>query len=284
VCIRVRAEAELAGRLVAEAWEAAHAGLEERECQGRGAIFLLYTEAGQAEVVRRAALRIVRDLAAVGAAEPVPEQDWSRSWKAGLRAIVVSPRLVVRPSFISHRLASGQGEIVIDPGQAFGTGHHASTLLALRLLESALAELAAPAHVLDVGTGSGVLALCALRLGAALALAFDRDPQAVHEASANARANGLSGSLHLFAGDVGALRPDPVDLLVANLLSSELLPLLPSLAARLREGGRGIFSGLLASERERTAAALRASGLCVLDERRSPDERGEVWLALMTQR
>ncbi|HSJ96456.1 MAG TPA: 50S ribosomal protein L11 methyltransferase, partial [Myxococcota bacterium] len=165
--IRARAAGARAERAAAEAWEAGAAGFEERD----DGSLIAYAPAARAEAVR-AALAAALGAGAVGAVEPEPARDWPETWKEGLRPLVVSPRLVVRPPFAAFPLAPGQREVVIEPRQAFGTGAHATTALALEALDEALAARSR-ARVLDVGCGSGVLALAALALGAAGAVACD---------------------------------------------------------------------------------------------------------------
>lgn len=230
----------------------------------------------------RAALAAVLGDAAVGAAEPEPAADWPETWKQGLRPLVVSPRLVVRPPFAPHALGQGQREIVIEPRQAFGTGAHATTALALEALDLALAERQG-ARVLDVGCGSGVLALAALALGAGAAVACDLDPIAARETRENAAANGLA-PLVAFTGSLDALGAGPFDVVVANMIRRELEPLFAALVARLARGGVLVLSGLLAAEREAVTAQLAALGARVDAARAREDEGGDAWLALTATR
>ncbi|RIK93806.1 MAG: 50S ribosomal protein L11 methyltransferase, partial [Proteobacteria bacterium] len=158
-----------------------------------------------------------------------------------------------------------------------------STALALALLDARMA--AAPvARVLDVGCGSGVLAIAARRLGAAAALACDLDPIAARETRENAQRNGVA--VASFAGSLDALgaRAGRFDLVVANLISSELRPILAALAARVAPGGALVVSGLLEAERADVGAALAALGLGVVAERCERDARGDAWLALTASR
>jgi ribosomal protein L11 methyltransferase len=305
-CIQVRLErspgaesgsesgAELAERVAAEAYAAGALGLEERE-DPKGVALLLYARSGDAEAVRRAVVR-------AGGPDPVvevvavPDADWSETWKADLEAIVVSPRLVVRPSFVSTVAASaGQAEkpaeIVVDPGQAFGTGGHASTRLALEWIDRLAPELEPGARILDVGTGTGVLALAALRLSehgggaeGSKAVALDIDPLATAAARENARANGLAARLHLFTGPLAALRHGAFDLVVANLLRTEMLPLLGEISQHMRPGANAVLSGLLASERGSVEAAAGAVGLRAVGARYGDDASGDRWTALLTLR
>lgn len=274
----------------AEAFAAGATGIEERGDEGAGATateLWIYAPAARAAAVGRA-VAAVAERAPAGAvrqlgAEGVPDEDWSRSWRAGLGVVRISPRLAVRPPFVADEGGSGAG-LVIDPGQAFGTGGHASTRLALALIDSLPDAALRAARVLDVGTGSGVLALAALALGAREAVGLDLDAAAVHEAQRNAEANGLAGRVRLFAGPVEALYGTRFDLALANLLRSELLPVLAPLAAALRPGGHAVFSGLLASERAEVEAALARAGLAVRARREERDPSGDAWLGLLTQR
>lgn len=271
-----------AGRVAAEAYEAGAVGLEERSGAGEVTL-LLYAPAARAERVRRAAEAV----AGPGAVEPpvrVPSADWPEIWKQGLAATVISPRLVVRPSFVAFDARPGQAELLIDPGQAFGTGAHESTRLALEWIDEVASSLGPGARVLDVGCGTGVLALAALKLSDARAVACDLDGLAVEAARANARANALGDRLGLFVGSLAALGTGGFDLVVANLLRREFLPLLAAMAARTRRGGRVVVSGVLRREGEAFEHALRAAGLRPAATRDRRDPSGECWRAWLTRR
>jgi ribosomal protein L11 methyltransferase len=279
--IELRAcDVEAAERAAAEAYDAGAVGLEERD---GGATLVLYAPAAAAEAVRAALAASLGSEGSVGLPEPVEPADWTERWKAGIGPVEVSPRLVVRPSF-SPPAASGRAELVIDPGQAFGTGSHLSTRLALEWVVELAPRLPAAARVLDVGSGSGVLALAALRLGPARAVACDLDPVAAAATRANARRNALAERLETFVGSVHALRPVGFDLVLANLLRSELLPLVAAIAAQTAPGGRVVLSGLLEGERDALEPALAAAGLRSAGIRRGRDASGDVWIALLTTR
>jgi ribosomal protein L11 methyltransferase len=218
----------------------------------------------------------------------VASVDWCRRWIQDLEPVVVSPRLVVRASFAEVELAPGQTELVIDPGQAFGTGGHASTLLALQWIDS-LAEWAGGSlepsmRVLDVGTGTGVLALAALRLGAGRAVALDLDPLAAPEARRWAEKGCLAERFRVFTGPLAALAAAPFDLVLVNMLSSELLPLAAECASATRSAGWVVLSGLLAREREGVEAELSAAGLVAQGVRSKRDAAGDEWISLLMTR
>ncbi len=196
---------------------------------------------------------------------------------------------------------------MIDPGQAFGTGGHASTRLALEWIDRLAPALEPGARILDVGTGTGVLALAALRLSegegegegdgdgeCSEAVALDIDPLATAAARANAEANGLAARFHVFTGPLAALRREPreghgpfdlaFDLVLANLLRTEMLPLLGEISQRMRPGANAVLSGLLASERGSVEAAAGAVGLAAAGARYGDDASGDRWTALLTLR
>jgi ribosomal protein L11 methyltransferase len=289
-CIRVLvSDTAAAERVSAEVFEAGASGLEEREVaggEGTACELRVYAPAPRAREVEAALARLeaseprgaVRTLDTA----PAPEEDWSRRWRAGLGVVRISPRLAVRPPFVPDD--AGGVTVVIDPGQAFGTGGHASTRLALALLDDLPASLLDGARVLDVGTGSGVLALAAVALGARSALGLDLDRVAVLEARRNAALNGLAEQARFFAGPLDAVGREHFDIVLANLLRTEVLPVLPAIASALARGGHAVLSGLLVTERVELEAALAAAGLAVVRAREEPDPSGDAWLGLLTRR
>ncbi len=274
---------ELAERATAEAWAAGADGLEER-AGGEGVVLIVYVASQHVGAVLRALSPLEAEGMRVGPSEVLEAEDWREGWKAGLRAIVISPRLVVRPSFVGHVLGAGQRELVIDPGQAFGTGGHASTELALQWIDELTNESACPARVLDVGTGTGVLAMAAVLLGADSAVAFDLDREAAREAANWAARNRLADRLRLFAGPLEALRAPAFDLVLVNLLRREMLPMAPGIADAVASGGCAILSGLLASDREVVVDAFSRLGLLPSQQRSLRDEGGDDWISLAMKR
>lgn len=250
-------------RLVAELSSLGTLGVEEREAE-----LLAYFGADCADLARVRELADARRHVSVSGPTPVPDADWEREWRRGLAPRKIAG-LWIRPSWCA---SAGEPELVIDPQQAFGSGEHASTRLALELL---LETLRPAETLLDVGTGSGILALAALRRGAARAVAFDTDPIAIVNAAENRARNGLP--LALYCGGIEALAARArFDVGVANLLLHELLPCLPTLAARTRRAL--VLSGQLELERARLEAALPAADWrCVREA--TEIQSGETWCA-----
>lgn len=175
----------------------------------------------------------------------VHEQDWNREWKKEWRTISVTERIWIRPSWLPAPLPTPDCLLEIDPEMAFGTGTHATTRLTLMRLEE---SIAGGESVLDVGTGTGILAIAAIKLGAAYCIALDVDPIAVETAQRNAYKNDVADHIAFYTGTVDALLPRCFDRIVANIQRSVLLPMLVELENRLSCGGQLILSGLLVEE------------------------------------
>ncbi|MEZ4281011.1 MAG: 50S ribosomal protein L11 methyltransferase [Myxococcota bacterium] len=277
--------------LLAEAFEAGAEGAEEQDepmAGGAGTVHRawIYVQADAIESVRAQLGEIVRTAsmagAEIGPAEPLAPIDWSEEWKRGLGPIEVSPRLLIRPPFARATLRPGQHEIVIDPGQAFGTGTHASTHLCLEWIDALLAEAPAGApetRVLDVGTGSGILALAAVALGAGSALGFDLDPVAIEAANEAAAHNGLAERVRFECVAIDALPETPgYELIVANLLKREMLPIAGEIARQLAPAGSLVLAGLLEEDAEEVAERFAEFGLVEQARRVRVDPVGR-WIA-----
>jgi ribosomal protein L11 methyltransferase len=196
----------------------------------------------------------------------LPDVDWSEEWKRGLAARRVGERIIVAPSWIEPEAGPRDVVITIDPQMAFGTGEHASTRGTLRLLERHLKE---GTRVLDMGTGSALLAIAAARLGAREVVAVETDADSLINAQDNIVRNGVSDRIRLehYHADAQYLRSAaPFDLIVANILSSVIVPLLGALHAALMPGGTLIVAGILQAEAERVTAAAAQEGFTVLQE------------------
>jgi ribosomal protein L11 methyltransferase len=216
--------------------------------------------------------------------EPIHEQNWMEAWKQHYKPLAIGERLWVVPAWQPEPAAGGQGAagavvVRIEPGMAFGTGVHPTTQLCLQLLEGALRP---GMDVIDIGCGSAILAIAAMKLGAARALGVDTDAQALDNARLNAKLNEVE--IEIGQGSVaevlaGQYRLSSAQLVLANILAPVLVRLLEGgLAQLVAPGGVLILSGILAEQEPALRAALAAAGLHLTAERRSGD-----WLALVAQ-
>lgn len=196
---------------------------------------------------------------AMGAEPPVEiaAQDWSVAWRAHHRTMRVGPRSFVHPPWEAP--PAGTVAVAIDPGMAFGTGSHATTALCLERCDELLAEFPG-ADVLDVGTGSGVIALLAKRLGARRVAGTENDPVALAAAKSGEALNGISGVEWILCDDPSEVRGE-FRIVVANILLNPLVELAPSLAAKVAPGGRLVLSGLLAAQGAVAERAYAEQGL-----------------------
>ena len=193
--------------------------------------------------------------------EPV---DWSTRWRDGLGSRSFG-RLTVAPSWAADPGHSEGPVVVLDPETAFGSGEHGSTRIALSLLE----RLVLPGDlVLDLGSGSGILALAAVKLGAARAVGIDNDPEANVVAARNASRNGVEDAVEFLDGEAGDLAPllGPADLVLSNILRSANTTLLPAIAKALAAHGTAIFSGMEVAEASLFLPALESAGFTVLED------------------
>ncbi len=258
------------------AWDSGAVGVEERS----DLELVIYAPSS---VVRSLRSSLVDDLGArANVAEPerVEVIDWTEQWKEGLEPIEISPRLVVSPTFIELDDAPGRVVLRVDPGQAFGTGGHSSTRLVLEWVAELEADGALQGRALDVGTGSGVLALAAVALGCDQAVGFDLDPLAAPEAEKWAALNGLAARTRFFTGPVESMLGEPpFDLVLANLLKREVLPIAEAIARCVAPGGRLVLSGLLEADGPETLQAFEAHGLEEAGRRLRVDDNGDRWIS-----
>ena len=203
----------------------------------------------------------------------LPAQDWNQQWAQSVKPLRIGRRLVIRPSWEPVVLQPDEIEIILDPKQAFGTGHHATTRMLLEWLQD---DIRGGEVVLDVGAGSGILAMATLRLGAASAVGVECDPVAVECARDYASQNGFGQELELVCGMLSDLvervRPD---LVLANLDRQTLLALADDLAAYGTAGARLLCSGLLVDQEAEVAARYSKFGLYPTNRREQ-----DGWVAL----
>jgi ribosomal protein L11 methyltransferase len=193
---------------------------------------------------------------------PVDEADWTEAWKIGYTPQRIG-RMVVMPSWLDEPIGPGEVLLRLDPGMAFGTGLHPTTRGCLRLMQQ-LRPM--PSVVLDVGSGSGILALAALKLGAKSALCLDTDAAAVQATRANAAANSLDERLEARHGSLPAEPSVRFPLVVANLVASLLIELAPRLAAHAEAGAVLLASGIIDHRAGEVIEALTAAGFVVRDQ------------------
>lgn len=189
--------------------------------------------------------------------EETPRVDWSERWKESVRAQHVGSLVIAPPWLVDP--ADSQRTIVIEPGMAFGTGEHPTTRGVVRLLPSVLRV---GDRVADLGAGSAVLSIAAVKLGATHAFAIELDPDAIGNAEENVARNAVADRVTVLLGDAAALLPlvGPVDLVLANIVSSVVLALLPAVAESLAPGGRAIVSGILRDEAAAMVAHVQSNG------------------------
>jgi ribosomal protein L11 methyltransferase len=264
-------------------------GLGARIDPARPAIVRAYLSARDPSGVRAAVDQVQADLGhlqafglrPIGELETrlVQEADWAEAWKAHFPVLRVGRRLVVRPTWRRHRTRPGEVVLALDPGMAFGTGLHPTTRLCLAAVES-LADATGlqGSRVLDVGCGSGILAIAAGRLGASELVGLDPDPIAVEATTANAARNGLEERLIARQGSVPS-GLGPFDLVLANLIAGLLVELAPALRDELRPGGALLASGIFMDREEEVRVAFDGVGLEVVARTAEGD-----WVALATRR
>ena len=212
----------------------------------------------------------------------VHEEDWAEAWKRHFPVLRIGRRVVIRPPWRRHRRRPGDVVLSLDPGMAFGTGLHPTTRLCLAAVETLAEEgllargtaRGGTARVLDVGCGSGILAIAAGKLGAGEMLGVDTDPIAVEATAANARLNGLVRRLRVRRGSIPS-GDGPFALVLANLIASLLVQLAEALRDELVPGGRILASGIFRDREGDVRAAFDAAGLTVT--RRWAEED---WVAL----
>ncbi|ALP38329.1 ribosomal protein L11 methyltransferase [Paenibacillus sp. IHB B 3084] len=216
----------------------------------------------------------------------VNEDDWANAWKQYFKPLRVSDRLTIKPTWEAYEPASEDEKIIeLDPGMAFGTGTHPTTSLCLRALESVIKG---GEEVIDVGTGSGILAIGAVQLGAKHVLALDLDPVAVSSARENTHLNGLEDRITIKESDLlsvlNASDPTlgiqlPVKLVVANILAEIILLFIDDVYKALEPGGIYIASGIWKNKEEVVENALKAAGFDIAETCRDED-----WLAFVARK
>ncbi len=208
--------------------------------------------------------------------EGMREEDWAEAWKKYYHPIRIG-KITVVPAWEEYTPAEGERILRMDPGMAFGTGTHETTRLVMEMLSE---EIAGGERLLDVGTGSGILALSAAKLGARACYAYDIDPVAVRVAKENVEKD---GARNVFCGVADLLsgvdRTEPYDFVVANIVADIILRLLPDLGDVMKTNGRAILSGIIGERVEEIRLSLAENGFTLVREASERD-----WYALLIQK
>jgi len=216
--------------------------------------------------------------ASLPAVTTVRNEDWAEGWKQHFGIVRIGPRLVIKPTWEDFAPQTGDAVVTLDPGMAFGTGTHGTTRLCLEAVAELSERTPPPRRVLDVGTGSGILAIAAAALGAEEVLACDIDAGACRTARENAAANGVADRVEVTDRALEDL-PAGFDVVLANILAEENVRLADALVSRLAPGGTLVLSGILEEKQALVTEAFARFGL------QGPDcRRREEWVCLLYRR
>jgi len=256
------------GTTIEPGFELVDEGLGARIDPNRPATIRAYVPAFDAAAAERAAATVSEALGHLQAfglrpigdlrSRLVHETDWATAWQEHFQVLHLGRRLVIKPSWRRHRRVEDQVVIDLDPGMAFGTGLHPTTRLCLRALEE-LAERGPLGRVLDVGCGSGILSIAAVKLGGTRALGVDIDPIAIEATQANARHNRVGKRVRAREGSIPS-GEGPFDAVLANLIAGVVIEIAPDLAGELVRGGTLVASGIFVDREPATRRALEAAG------------------------
>jgi len=191
------------------------------------------------------------------------DQNWNEAWKKTIQPIHVSERIVIRPTWHQYDTRPDEIVLVIDPKMSFGTGYHETTRLVLRLMEK---HLRPGDRVLDVGTGTGVLAIASIKLGASSAVGVDVDELSYSNALENLTLNNVQDSVRILAGDLSSVPSELFNMIIANIQRNVIEPLLGDMYRRLMRRGTIILSGLFIPDREEMLTALHNAGFKIVGE------------------
>jgi ribosomal protein L11 methyltransferase len=227
----------------------------------------------------------------VYACKEVDDEDWANAWKQFFKPVRITDRLTIKPTWEPYTASNEEVIIELDPGMAFGTGTHETTSLCLKTIER---YVKSGDDVIDVGTGSGVLAIAAAKLGASGVLAVDLDPVAVSSAKENTALNGLTDKITVKLSDLlGVLKQNgeqtgdqtdlsvslPVDVVVANILAEIILVFVSDVQAALKTGGLYIASGIITAKEQLVEDALQANGFEIIDK-----SYDGIWVAIVARK
>ena len=244
--------------------EIAHVDLIEQELLDKPrdtVIIHLYLEPGASQVETLALIAARMEAAGIPytvETEGVEQEDWQNGWRKYYHPMEIGSRLAVVPSW--QQYDTDRVKLILDPGLAFGTGGHETTSLCLEALDE---QVRGGERVLDIG--SGILAIAALKLGAASAEGVDIDPVAVRTAGENAALNGVQDKLTVLVGDLSDKASGTYDIITANIVANAILSLAPAVPGLMAEGATFIASGIIDSRKDEVIAGLEKAGLSVVE-------------------
>ena len=246
--------------------EIAHVDLIEQELLDKPrdtVIIHMYLEPGASPVGTLALIAARMEAANIAytvETEGVEQEDWQNGWRKYYHPLEIGKRLAVVPSW--QQYDTDRVKLILDPGLAFGTGGHETTSLCMEALDE---RVTGGERVLDIGTGSGILAIAALKLGAAVAEGVDIDPVAVRTAGENAALNGVQDKLTVLVGDLSDKASGKYDIITANIVANAILSLAPAVPGLMAEGATFIASGIIDSRKDEVIAGLEKAGLAVVE-------------------
>lgn len=209
----------------------------------------------------------------------IEEEDWAKNWKKHFAPFAITPDVVIVPTWEKYHPAENEIVVIMDPGMAFGTGHHATTSLALTMVEREMKKNAGCGSVLDVGTGTGILGMAAALMGAETVLAIDNDPVAVAAAAENAAKNMVSERMAVSDQPLSLIKQQ-YSLVIANIVHDVLAAMAADLYRVTEAGGRLILSGVLHGEQVASIVEkFTKSGFGFVEERKKDE-----WAALLFEK
>ena len=230
----------------------------------------------EAEIARIRRLDLGLDMGKLeGYGQTLTGEDWSQSWKKAYKSFRLGAHMIVKPSWVQAEAGPEDHIIEIDPGMAFGTGTHETTGMCVELVEKYVKP---GSRVIDIGTGSGILAIAAAHMGAASVLATDLDAVAVRVAAENAENNGFGPVITTRCGDLLDVVDERGDVVIANIIADVIVMLAAPVRKRIEDRGIFICSGIAADRRQEVLDALNAADYEVLEEL----SRGE-WVAIASR-
>ncbi len=265
-----------------QAWEIAHIDLIDEALIGKNrdcCIIHIYISecdnAGEALEFLKERFTAEKIPFEVGSTQ-AEDSDWNENWKKYFKPIEIGERLAVVPSWEEYDNKAGRTVLNIDPGAAFGTGTHATTSLCLELLQSFITE---DTQMLDIGCGSGILALASVLLGGKSAFGVDIDAQSVKTARENAEINGISHKARFEIGDLTSAVTEKYGVICANIVADVIIRLLPDVGSFMEEKGVLIVSGIIDIRKDDVLKAVEENGFKVTQERYK-----ENWCAFVLER